>query len=258
MAAITTEQMLALIAAQSKQIEALTAAVERLSMATPTKVVKATRKRSSPSAHTLYLKAKAAELGINYKQAMCNTDVIAEWKNGSELVEKCRAEAAKLKENAPDAPSKTQKPKGNKRMAKKLELAQTLNELAGKTVFSDEVIEKMTPQKIREHIKAAEKGTTLAELEEKRALRAQELAAAKNQLIQSILEFNADRDTLVSDESYPHITKTLNEMSVGALKKELAQWKKAQKEQKKYLAAKALVEAVESDISDFDELEEED
>lgn len=258
MAAVTTEQMLALIAAQSKQIEALTAAVERLSMATPTKVVKATRKRSSPSAHTLYLKAKAAELGINYKQAMCNTDVIAEWKNGSELVEKCRAEAAELKENAPDAPAKTQKPKGNKRMAKKLELAQTLNELAGKTVFSDEEIEKMTPQKIREHIKAAEKGTTLAELEEKRALRAQELAAAKNQLIQSILEFNADRDTLVSDESYPHITKTLNEMSVGALKKELAQWKKAQKEQEKYLAAKALVEAVESDISDFDELEEED
>ena len=40
MSAITTEQMLALITAQSKQIEALTAAVERLSMATPTKVQK--------------------------------------------------------------------------------------------------------------------------------------------------------------------------------------------------------------------------
>ena len=39
-------------------------------------------------------------------------------------------------------------------------------------------------------------------------------------------------------------------MSVGALRKELAQWKKAQKENEKYLAAKALVEAVESDISD--------
>ena len=256
MAAITTEQMLALIAAQSKQIEALTAAVERLSMEAPTKVVKATRKRSSPSAHTLYLKAKAAELGINYKQAMCNKDVIAEWKNGSELVEKCRSDAAELKQNAPDAPAKTQKPKGNKRMAKKLELAQTLNELAGKTMFSNEEIEQMTPQKIREHIKAAEKGTTLAELEEKRALRAQELADTKNKLIQAILEFNADRDSLVSDEAYPHITKTLNELSIGALKKELAQWKKAQKEQEKYLAAKALVEAVESDISDVDELEE--
>ena len=250
MAAITTEQMLALIAAQSKQIEALTAAVERLSMATPTKVVKAVRKRTSPSAHTLYLKAKAAELGINYKQAMCNEDVIAEWKNGSELVEKCRSEAAELKEKAPDAPAKTQKPKGNKRMAKKLELAQTLNELAGKTMFSNEEIEKMTPQKIREHIKAAEKGTTLEEIAQKKAEKKAQIEQTKNELIQAIEKLNPDRDELIQDEIYSGITKPLNEMSVGALRKELAQWKKAQKENEKYLAAKALVEAVESDISD--------
>ena len=250
MSAITTEQMLALITAQSKQIEALTAAVERLSMATPTKVVKAVRKRTSPSAHTLYLKAKATELGINYKQAMCNEDVIAEWKNGSELVEKCRAEAAELKENAPDAPAKTQKPKGNKRMAKKLELAQTLNELAGKTMFSNEEIEKMTPQKIREHIKAAEKGTTLEEIAQKKAEKKAQIEQTKNELIQAIEKLNPDRDELIQDEIYSGITKPLNEMSVGALRKELAQWKKAQKENEKYLAAKALVEAVESDISD--------
>ena len=253
MSAITTEQMLALITAQSKQIEALTAAVERLSMAPPTKVVKTIRKRTSPSAHTLYLKAKAAELEINYKQAMCNTDVIAEWKNGSELVEKCRSEAAELKENAPDAPTKTQKPKGNKRMSKKLELAQTLNELAGKTMFSNEEIEQMTPQKIRKHIKAAKNGTTLEEIEQTKAEKKAQIEQAKNELIQAIEKFYPERDGLINDQCYPHITKPLNEMSVGALKKELTQWKKAQKENEKYLAAKALVEAVESDTSDVEE-----
>tara|TARA_B100001093_G_scaffold249833_2_gene239262 strand:+ start:14836 stop:15600 length:765 start_codon:yes stop_codon:yes gene_type:complete len=250
MSAITTEQMLALITAQSKQIEALTAAVERLSMATPTKVVKTVRKRTSPSAHTLYLKAKAAELGINYKQAMCNKDVISEWKNSSELVEKCRAEAAELKENAPDAPVKSQKPKGNKRMAKKLELAQTLNEVAGKTMFSNEEIEQMTAQKIREHIKAAKNGTTLEEIAQKRAEKNAQIEQTKNELIQAIRQLNPDRDELIQDEIGSGITKPLNKMSVGALRKELAQWKKAEKEQEKYLAAKALVEAVESDVSD--------
>ena len=65
----------------------------------PTKTKKTKRKNKprGPSAHCLFLKAKSAELGINYKQAMVNEDVKAEWKEGtSALVEKCKAESIEL------------------------------------------------------------------------------------------------------------------------------------------------------------------
>ena len=65
----------------------------------PTKTKKTKRKNKprGPSAHCLYLKAKSAELSINYKQAMVHPDVKAEWKEGtSDLVQKCKAESIEL------------------------------------------------------------------------------------------------------------------------------------------------------------------
>ena len=65
----------------------------------PTKTKKTKRKNKprGPSAHCLFLKAKSAELSINYKQAMVHPDVKAEWKEGtSALVQKCKAESIEL------------------------------------------------------------------------------------------------------------------------------------------------------------------
>ena len=108
------------------------------SIVAPVKKEKKQRKKSdkprAPSAHCLFLKAKAKELGINYKQAMMNADVIAEYKAGSPLVEQCKAEAKKAKEEINGVSATEAKPtqkKMGKRDALKKELTEQILAICG-------------------------------------------------------------------------------------------------------------------------------